>query len=766
LEVELLENRDMLGSLLIAYPSLNNGPVPPGEGNDLLQDQVNIAHESSLAPFVFSSGDSEAISTQVPASILKILNTSAATYDARTDTYFPGFPGQQETPLDNGEFEFGRAFAFAADVLVLPFDENQVIDGHIPRTAPHTSFADSQSPVAQRDVSANSASASLSSGQSGGAAFSWGNSSGALNGNSLTGSIFDERTLSAGVSSAFDSRTFGGLQTGLSSPKQTDTIDPAPKGLRSSSGPAGKPHGPLAPAPTGIWPVQGANSHQMLQGFGDGSPQNIYKFHDGIDITAGGNGGETVVASRGGTVIWNNPNYSGGMVTIKVTLADGTVEYDRYLHVENIVAPAEGQAIASGAQIGAISTTYHDAGSRHLHFNVHNAQPPRDAAPAENTFLNPFLRFAAAADQDPLQQSPTLQNTINDPLNRQILVTASGTWTSVGSFAFGSVDIIADARDPMGTFLGASGVNNIGYYIKALYNQNVPYHNVKSLGAQYVLAKFDDSWFPARPYTNGKFSLVYADDGIVDMTHPKTGELRVNPNNTQFAMTKNYIVTNTKGTDGTVANVVDQYWRTNAKDDGASDTSTHANYAGNYQTTFNNGNARFKDGWYEIHIVEGDLLISVDKIPGKVLVANFSRTPMILASAGTIPTGTPAIVYDPNNATPATPDFQPTAVIALTSPGSFTIGTPVSIADGPFYFPNLLMHVYILPHKDAGWNQGDDIASGAYVQALVQAGADGRLNATQIWQPTFLGHFDVVVDYDNDGKFSWKLDGINSFVVQ
>jgi hypothetical protein len=145
------------------------------------------------------------------------------------------------------------------------------------------------------------------------------------------------------------------------------------------------------------------------------------------------------------------------------------------------------------------------------------------------------------------------------------------------------------------TYKGASGVNNIGYYIKALYNVNVPYHNVKSSAAPYVLAKFDDSWFPAQPFTNGKFSLVYADDGIVDGTHPKTGELRVNPNDKEWALTKNYIVTNTKGTDGTVANVVDQYWRTKAKDDGASDTSTHANYAGNYQTTFNNGNARFKD---------------------------------------------------------------------------------------------------------------------------------------------------------------------------
>ncbi len=28
-----------------------------------------------------------------------------------------------------------------------------------------------------------------------------------------------------------------------------------------------------------------------------------------------------------------------------------------------------------------------------------------------------------------------------------------------------------------------------------------------------------------------------------------------------------------------------------------------------------------------------------------------------------------------------------------------------------------------------------------------------------------VGRFDVIIDYDNDGKFSWKLDGLNGFLV-
>src|SRR5437879_2033778 len=86
------------------------------------------------------------------------------------------------------------------------------------------------------------------------------------------------------------------------------------------------------------WPVP--DSHEMGLGFGAGVAP-VY-FHDGIDILADGDGGQRVIAARGGTVFWNNSAYSGGMVTIEVDVGDGKKEYDEYLHVSDIVAPAKG----------------------------------------------------------------------------------------------------------------------------------------------------------------------------------------------------------------------------------------------------------------------------------------------------------------------------------------------------------------------------------------------------------------------------------------
>ena len=58
----------------------------------------------------------------------------------------------------------------------------------------------------------------------------------------------------------------------------------------------------------GIWPIgldpntqqPYANDHQMLGGFGDGSPGNVFGFHEGIDIYLDGQGGQVVQAARDG----------------------------------------------------------------------------------------------------------------------------------------------------------------------------------------------------------------------------------------------------------------------------------------------------------------------------------------------------------------------------------------------------------------------------------------------------------------------------------
>jgi hypothetical protein len=76
-----------------------------------------------------------------------------------------------------------------------------------------------------------------------------------------------------------------------------------------------------------------------------------------------------------------------------------------------------------------------------------------------------------------------------------------------------------------------------------------------------------------------------------------------------------------------------------------------------------------------------------------------------------------------------------------------------------------LMDVYVEPHKAGGWLQGDDLKLNAVAHSHVMSDANGVIPATNIAQVGPAGAYDVVIDYDNDGKFSWKLDGVAAFTV-
>jgi hypothetical protein len=146
---------------------------------------------------------------------------------------------------------------------------------------------------------------------------------------SLSGSFLD---------GAAPSGATAGQGTLLNPPSQLDVIHPGALSPRASPTPVGRSPKPLAPN-TGIWPLT-AGSHQMLQGFGDGSPQSTYKFHEGIDILASGNGGEDVQVSRAGKVVYLNANQDGtqgnGQVTLEITIG-AQKEYDTYLQSTRLI---------------------------------------------------------------------------------------------------------------------------------------------------------------------------------------------------------------------------------------------------------------------------------------------------------------------------------------------------------------------------------------------------------------------------------------------
>src|SRR5262249_54109189 len=140
--------------------------------------------------------------------------------------------------------------------------------------------------------------------------------------------------------------------------------------------------------------------------------------------------------------------------------------------------------------------------------------------------------------------------------------------------ATGDVDIIADVRDRMNdTFTGVAAPLSVGYYVLAAYQGS---HDVKSAANPYVLARFDDNWFSGFV---GDTQAARRDDaryGVFPLVYAPTLRVPNHPNNA--IKTQNFIVTNTNGTDGGPASVVDRYWRTNALDDGAANDNAHANY--------------------------------------------------------------------------------------------------------------------------------------------------------------------------------------------
>lgn len=502
-----------------------------------------------------------------------------------------------------------------------------------------------------------------------------------------------------------------------------------------------------------FWPLQNG-SHEMLQGHGDGSPLSNYRFHEGIDLLGSGNGGEIVVAARSGIVEYNDPNFDptyGGRVAIVVDVPGGQ-EWDDYLHLDlsdpAYRAPPVGSPITEGDVVGKIMAGGFGAGGRHLHLSVLKAKPPATGA---TTFLNAFLRFTATADRDPLLNSPDLANTNSDPDDLKLLITRSGTTgPHLAQPINGDVDLIADVRDKMCNYVNylmASGPHSIGYYITPAFQGS---HGVKTQAAPYVLAKFDDNWFPDQPFSKNKFLLVYAD----------VAALRVNPNPVSIPFIRHYIVTNTKGTDGRVDNVVDQYWNTDAVDDNEPDTVAHANYAGKADSG-RNALARFKDGNYWVNIVLTDLRVSVDITVGKVRVVNFPRVCGTSPGGMTPPVGTPTPLPIPGPAG-YIPPFNPTP--QSTGAGQFyQLGQTIGIW-GDQYYPSFYMYAYILPYKPGGWNEGDPLSP--YVaRIVVQSNFGGGVPLTAAWVANQTGQFDVIIDYDNDGFFSWKLDGLGSCTV-
>jgi hypothetical protein len=113
---------------------------------------------------------------------------------------------------------------------------------------------------------------------------------------------------------------------------------------------------------------------------------------------------------------------------------------------------------------------------------------------------------------------------------------------------------------------------------------------------------------------------------------------------------------------------------------------------------------------------------------------------------------------------PIPPDeFPPTvAKVKLT----VKVGEQVTVG-GPGsdnFLPSTVMRVYVVPHRI--WRDGDVLAANAVQSVRLKSDAKGQLPLTQLWKPDKPGMFDIIVDYDGDGRFSYALDAADAVDVR
>lgn len=337
-------------------------------------------------------------------------------------------------------------------------------------------------------------------------------------------------------------------------------------------------------SPRQTWPIHNGK-HNIL--YTHAQPINaggIY-FHGGVDISGTG---DQVDLARGGVVQVIN-NSVGGTLELDVDYDTDGIYRDMYLHTDIDPVLAVGDNLVVGDEVGNISTTYFGhADQHHVHWGIR---------------YHGLSRFTKHADRDPNMATPVVADTNGDGDDFIVVSAAANDHNHPREPAWGEVDFLVDASDDM------TPDNNLraaplctGYWIQSGIAGG---ENVRSGADPYRLLNFD---FPRTSYSG----LTGVENDVVYTALPADlSGMNV------WGLYLTWIVTNTRDTDGALANVDEtQFWKTDArKGTGAEPNGSDASKARENQE------ARFPDGTYFVHIVLEDFIHSADYVRS-VLVDN------------------------------------------------------------------------------------------------------------------------------------------------
>ena len=203
---------------------------------------------------------------------------------------------------------------------------------------------------------------------------------------------------------------------------------------------------------------------------------------------------------------------------------------------------------------------------------------------------HPLLLFTDPADRDPQLLPADMQDANEDGAIFEIVLATDNA--VVREFPFGIVDLLLEATDRQTSSLyWNQGITSLGYWIEAVS----PGADVRSAAEPYRLFRFDDAWRPSVPDADALVPRLLVSNGAHTVSF--------GPDNTQWTSLATYKLTNTRGTTGSGADVLNwQAWRTGLKLGTATEPNGIDGLAADEIHE-----AQFPDGRYLVHALIGDL---------------------------------------------------------------------------------------------------------------------------------------------------------------